>query len=54
MLALPQVQEEGAFLTGLGFSGLQVLWPLLIPVVIAAVAFAATRNAAFRALKELA
>lgn len=54
VLALPQVQEEGAFLTGLGFSGLQVLWPLLIPVVIAAVAFAATRNAAFRALKELA
>lgn len=54
VLALPRVQEEGAFLTGLGFEGLHIVTPLLIPPVIAAVAYLATRNAAFRALKELA
>ena len=44
---------EGGFLTGLGFAGAEWLWPLLLPPLAGAVAFAATRAAAFRALKEL-
>ncbi len=50
---LPSAQQEGGFLTGLGFQGADWFWPLLIPVIGAAVAFAATRAAANRKLKEL-
>ncbi len=50
---LPSAAEEGAFLTGLGFQGLHWLWPLLIPVFGAMVAFWATRGAALSALKAL-
>ncbi|MYM57002.1 cell division protein FtsX [Thalassovita mangrovi] len=50
---LPSAQQEGGFLTGLGFQGADWFWPLLIPVIGAAVAFAATRAAATRKLKEL-
>jgi len=49
--ALPPMEEAGAFLTGLGFLGLHWLWPLAIPPLAAAVAFAATRAAAFRVLR---
>lgn len=46
---------EGAqdFLTGLGFQGAEWLWPLVIPPLAAIVAFAATRTAALRRLREL-
>ena len=54
ILALPAAQDEGGFLTGLGFQGLQWLWPLVVPPVAAAVAFWATRSAANRTLKDLA
>lgn len=50
---LPSAAEEGAFLTGLGFQGGHWLWPLLIPIFGAIVAFWATRGAAMSALKAL-
>jgi cell division transport system permease protein len=50
---LPATDEAGAFLTGLGFQGAGWLLPLLLPPLTAAVAFAATRYAAFRTLKGL-
>lgn len=49
---LPQADAAGGFLTGLGFVGSGWLWPLVLPPVAAAVAFAATRFAAFRQLRE--
>lgn len=49
--ALPQADAAGGFLTGLGFRGPGWLWPLLIPPLAAAVAFAATRAAALRMLR---
>lgn len=51
---LPSATEEGGFLTGLGFQGWHWLWPFLIPVVAAMVAFVATRFAAHRTLRGLA
>ena len=51
---LPAADAAGGFLTGLGFTGLGWLWPLILPPLAAAVAFVATRRAAFAKLKELA
>jgi len=53
ILALPQAQPEGGFLTGLGFRGWHWLWPLAIPPLAALVAFAATRTAARRTLGNM-
>ena len=53
ILLLPRAQMEGGFLTGLGFQGWHWIWPLLIPPLAAAVAFAATRLAAQRTLKDM-
>jgi cell division transport system permease protein len=50
---LPATNEAGGFLTGLGFQGLGWLWPFALPPLAAAVAFLATRSAAFRKLREL-
>lgn len=50
---LPRAAEEGGFLTGLGFSGLQWFWPLLIPPLVAIVAFLSTRAAAFQSLRRV-
>lgn len=50
---LPSASAEGGFLTGLGFQGSHWLWPLVIPILAAVVAFFATRLSAFRALKGL-
>jgi cell division transport system permease protein len=50
---LPNVDEAGGFLTGLGFQGTGWLFPLTLPPLAALVAFAATRLAAFRTLKGL-
>lgn len=50
---LPDANEAGGFLTGLGFKGAGWLWPFLLPPLAAIVAFIATRIAAFRKLKEL-
>jgi len=49
---LPEADVAGGFLTGLGFEGLHWLWPLAIPPLAGAVAYVATRAAAFRRLKE--
>ena len=49
---LPRDADPGAFLAGLGFQGASWLVPLMIPAVAGAVAFAATRAAAFRRLRE--
>lgn len=53
VLLLPSASDEGGFLTGLGFQGVGWLWPLLIPLLGAVVAFVATWAAAHRTLKEL-
>ncbi|GGE40497.1 cell division protein FtsX [Primorskyibacter flagellatus] len=53
ILFLPAAQDQAGFLTGLGFQGAQWLWPLLIPPVAAAVAYAATQRAALRVLGAL-
>lgn len=50
---LPAADTAGGFLTGLGFQGAGWLWPLTLPPLAAAIAFAATRAAAFTKLKEL-
>ena len=50
---LPDMDAAGGFLTGLGFRGWGWLLPLLIPIVAAAVGFAATRWAALRMLAEV-
>lgn len=52
ILALPRADVAGGFLTGLGFQGAGWLWPLVIPLLAAIVAFAATRSAALRSLRE--
>ncbi|MGJ8610069.1 MAG: cell division protein FtsX [Octadecabacter sp.] len=52
ILLLPSTDAAGGFLTGLGFQGWHWLWPLVIPVLAAIVAFVATRQAALRTLKE--
>ncbi len=52
ILLLPRADAAGGFLTGLGFQGWHWLWPLVIPVLAALVAFIATRQAALRTLKE--
>ncbi|AJE48962.1 cell division protein FtsX [Celeribacter indicus] len=50
---LPGADTEAGLLTGLGFSGVDWLWPLAVPVLAALVAFAATRFAARQALRRL-
>lgn len=50
---MPAASPNGGFLTGLGFTGLGWIWPLLIAPLAGVVAFAATRVAAFRTLKGL-
>ena len=50
---LPSANQAGAFLTGRGFQGLGWLWPFILPPIAGGVAFAATRAAAFRKLREL-
>lgn len=50
---LPATNSAGGFLTGLGFQGAHWLYPLLVPVLSAIVAYAATRYAANRVLKGL-
>lgn len=50
---LPNMEQAGGFLTGLGFQGWGWLWPLLIPVVAAGVGFFATRWAALRMLRAV-
>ncbi|AUM74690.1 cell division protein FtsX [Paracoccus jeotgali] len=50
---LPGMDQAGGFLTGLGFHGWGWLWPLLIPLIAAAVGFFATRWAALRMLRAV-
>lgn len=50
---LPSADAAGGFLTGLGFTGAGWLLPFVLPPLAAAVAFAATRRAAFQKLREL-
>jgi cell division transport system permease protein len=50
---LPATDTAGGFLTGLGFQGVSWLYPLLLPPLVAVVAFIATRAAALRKLREL-
>lgn len=50
---LPEADAAGGFLTGLGFEGAGWLWPMTIPPMAAAVAFAATGAAAQRMLRGI-
>lgn len=49
---VPVGDTPGSFLTEIGFQGAGWLWPLVIPLIAAIVAFAATRAAALARLKE--
>ncbi len=49
---LPTGDTPGNFLSEIGFQGAGWLWPLVIPLIAAIVAFAATRAAALARLKE--
>ena len=53
LLAMPDARDGAGLLTGIGFSGIEWLYPLAIPPVAALVAWAATRVAAFRVLREV-
>ncbi len=53
ILILPAAQEDGGFLTGLGFRGWHWLWPLLVPPLVGLVAFLATQTAARKTLKDM-
>ena len=50
---LPAADAAGGFLTGLGFQGAGWILPLLLPILAALIAFAATRRAAFTKLRTL-
>jgi cell division transport system permease protein len=50
---LPRTEAGGGFLTGLGFQGWHWLLPLIIPLLSGAVAYAATRSAAQRTLRDM-
>lgn len=51
---LPSVSNgDAGFLTGLGFSGVEWLWPFVVPPLAALVAFVATRTAALQRLRDL-
>ena len=50
---LPSTDTAGGFLTGLGFQGFGWIYPLILPLLAATVAFLATRASAFRKLQEL-
>lgn len=52
VLLMPQGDASGGLLLGVGFEGAEWVWPLMIPVLAAIVAFFATRAAAFRRLRE--
>ena len=54
VLLLPDGDTGSGFLTGIGFSGAGWLWPVIVPLCAAAVAFAATLLAARRVLEDLA
>ncbi|MEL7254014.1 MAG: FtsX-like permease family protein [Pseudomonadota bacterium] len=54
MWLLPSAQPTGGFLTGLGFQGWHWIIPLIIPLIAGVVAFAATRLAARRTLRDMA
>lgn len=49
---MPQGDASGSLLMGVGFEGGDWLWPILIPLLSAIVAFFATRSAAFARLRE--
>lgn len=53
LLLLPDAATEGAFLTGLRLEGWHWLLPFLLPLIVALLAFVATRAAALRILGEL-
>ncbi len=53
VLALPDMNDAGGFLTGLGFRGWSWLLPLLVPAVFAGIGFIATRWAALKMLREI-
>ena len=53
VLLLPSAQDDGGFLSGLGFRGAEWAIPLALPLLVGLVAFAATRAAAFAALRRI-
>ncbi len=53
LLAMPAAGGPAGYLTGLAPSGASWLWPALIPLITAVIAFFATRRAARRTLRSL-
>jgi cell division transport system permease protein len=53
ILLLPSAQDDGGFLADLGFRGVEWAIPLALPLLVGLVAFAATRAAAFAALRRI-
>lgn len=53
VLALFPSGAETGILSGLGLSGFEWLWPLLVPPMAALIAFGATHTAALRRLREV-
>ena len=51
-LALIPTVAGGGLASSVGFQGAEWLWPILVPLIAAALAFVATRAAAARRLKE--
>jgi len=51
-VALIPTVAGGGLASAVGFQGAEWIWPLLVPLAAAALAFAATRAAAARRLKE--
>jgi cell division transport system permease protein len=52
LMLFPQSDDAGSLLTNVGFEGAGWVWPLVIPLLAAIVAFMAARAAAFARLKE--
>lgn len=48
-----QLGENASFLSGLGFAGWSWFYPIFVPPLAGLVAYAATRRAAFKVLKEV-
>jgi cell division transport system permease protein len=53
ILLLPSAQDDVGFLSDLGFKGVEWTIPLALPFLVGLVAFAATRTAAFAALRRI-
>ena len=52
MIVLQLLPDDGGFIAEVGFAGAGWIWPVIVPLLAAVVAFFATRAAAFARLRE--